>query len=177
MAENPTKPLRILFVCYGNICRSPTAEGLFKALAEEDGVSDRFVVDSAGTAGFHEGEPPESRTAKAAARHGLKLEGRARKAMRSDFSNFDLIVAMDAANANQLKRVAQASGLGARAAPVVKMRDFDSERPGADVQDPYYMGGDAFENTFQVLRRSCRGLLDHLLRHGPMKLPQGAPGR
>ena len=149
----------VLFVCLGNICRSPLAEGVFLAAAEARGLGSRFEADSAGTAAYHSGEPPDPRTTSVAARHGVHLDSIARQATRHDFERFDVIVAMDRSNRRSLE------GLRGRrsrpgAARIVMMRDYDPEPGNPDVPDPYYGGADGFERVYRILERCAEGLLD-----------------
>ena len=153
----------VLFVCLGNICRSPLAEGIFAALARDRGVEGRFHVDSAGTAGYHSGEPPDPRSTAVAAAHGVRLPGHARRVTPRDLERFDVVVAMDRSNQRSLERLRQRSGRNrGNLADIVMMRDYDPEARGADVPDPYYGGSDGFERVYRILERSCRGLLDEL---------------
>lgn len=157
-------PLSVLFVCLGNICRSPLAEGIFRHMAEKRGVGERFVVDSAGTAGYHAGEAPDSRAIAVAVNRGLPiLDSRARKVTFRDLQQPGLVVAMDQSNLRLLKRLRGRSGQAA----VRLMRDYDLDAPGADVPDPYYGGPEGFEEVFRILDRSCRGLLDQLVAQQP----------
>ncbi len=151
----------VLFVCLGNICRSPLAEGVFLAAAEARGLAFRFEADSAGTAAYHSGEPPDPRTTAVAARHGVHLTSIARQATRRDFERFDLIVAMDRSNRRSLERL---SGHRHRpgAARIVMMRDYDPRPGDPDVPDPYYGGADGFERVYRIVERCCEGLLDEL---------------
>lgn len=153
------EPRRVLFVCLGNICRSPLAEGVFRHLAEERGLGDQFLVDSAGTAGYHAGEPPDPRSTAAAERHGVRLTGAARKVARRDVDAPGVVVAMDQSNRRALERLRGRAGQ----AEIVMMGDYDPVDAGADVPDPYYGGPDGFEEVYQILARSCRGLLDDLI--------------
>lgn len=152
----------ILFVCLGNIIRSPLAENLFKQVTEEAGMDSRYSVDSAGTSAWHVGEPPDARMRRTAAEHGLEYRGRARQVEPRDFQRFDLIVAMD--HSNQRDLLAQA-GSDEERAKVYLLRSFDpqvSEEEG--VPDPYYGGPEGFERTYRIVERSVRGLLDALER-------------
>ncbi len=154
-------PVSVLFVCLGNICRSPLAEGVFLAAAEARGLGSRFEADSAGTAAYHSGEPPDPRTTAVAARHGVHLTSIARQATRQDFERFDLIVAMDRSNRRSLERL---RGHRPRpgAARIVMMRDYDPGPDDPDVPDPYYGGADGFERVYRIVERCCEGLLDEL---------------
>ena len=116
---------RVLFVCMGNICRSPTAEGVMRGLVEEAGLSDQIVLDSAGTGGWHVGAAPDRRSVAAAAGRGIRIDGAARQVRRADFDEFDLLVALDDANARDLRRLAPDE----RAAAKVRLlREFDPRR-------------------------------------------------
>lgn len=152
------KPLHILFVCSGNICRSPLAEALFKHLADEAGLGARFVVDSAGTHGYHEGDPADPRTRRVGQRHGVNVTSIARAVVDGDFDRFDLIVAMDRGHRREL--VARAGPVRAR--KIRLMREFEPRADGLDVPDPYYDGQPAFENVHAILDAACRGLLETL---------------
>jgi len=159
-ALRPSDPLSVLFVCLGNICRSPLAEGVFRHMAEKRSLGERFVVDSAGTAGYHSGEAPDSRAIAVAVEHGLPLlDSRARKVTLRDLQQPGLVIAMDRSNLRVLKRLRGGSGQ----ATVRLMRDYDPDAPGADVPDPYYGGPEGFEEVFRILDRSCRALLDKLV--------------
>ncbi|HIE58298.1 MAG TPA: low molecular weight phosphotyrosine protein phosphatase [Anaerolineales bacterium] len=155
------KPQRILFVCLGNIVRSPLAENMFRHLAEQAGLADRYEVDSAGTGGWHVGERPDRRMRQVAARHGFRYDGRARQFQRSDFDHFDLIIAMDAQNRADLRRLARSPEDEAK---IHTLREFDPHGgPTAPVPDPYYGGIDGFEEVYTIVERSCRALLDALI--------------
>ena len=146
---------RILFVCLGNICRSPTAEGVMRRLVREHGLEHEIEVDSAGTGGWHVGAPPDARATEAARRRGTELSGSARRFdPRRDFDRFDLILAMDAENRREL--LALAPDEQARR----KVRMF---RPGdLDVPDPYYGGDDGFEEVLDLVEDAARELLYEL---------------
>lgn len=151
---------RICFVCLGNIVRSPLAENMFMQLAEEAGVSDQYEVDSAGTSAWHVGEAPDSRMRRVAAQHGLRYNGRARQFKRNDFDRFDLVVAMDRENREDL--ISLASNPHDRE-KIHLLREFDPlSEEGAAVPDPYYGGIDGFMETYRVIERSCRSLLKAL---------------
>ena len=153
---------RICFVCLGNICRSPTAEGVMQALVEEAGLSARFVLDSAGTSGYHQGEPADSRSIAAARRRGYSLESRSRQFKASDFSRFDYVVAMDQSNLSGLEQLASSEPERAK---LHLLRDFDEASPeGAEVPDPYYGGPGGFDRVLDICEAGCRGLLAHVRR-------------
>jgi protein-tyrosine phosphatase len=151
-------PVRILFVCSGNICRSPLAEALFKRKAEEAGLLARFHVDSAGTHDYHEGQRADPRACRVARRHGLDVTSIARPVVDQDFDRFDLIVAMDRGHRRQLR----ARAGRAREGKIRLMRDFDPDSAGRDVPDPYYDGEPEFEEVLSILEPACRGLLESL---------------
>ena len=157
--------ISVLFVCLGNICRSPLAEGVFRHVLDEEGLSDRFRVDSAGTGGWHVGESPDHRAMRSAATHGVTLSGHARQVQPEDFTRFDYILAMDQSNLSHLERYRD--GVGGEAA-LYLLREFDPEGgPGAEVPDPYYGGPEGFEHVYEMVDRSCRSLLDHIMEeHG-----------
>ena len=154
-------PVSVLFVCLGNICRSPLAEGIFSSLAESRGLADRFRVDSAGTGAWHTGEPPDTRSIDIAAAHGVRLAGVARQVTRQDFHDFDVVVAMDRSNRRSLERL-RGRGAGAGKADVVMMRAYDPRGGDPDVPDPYYGGSHGFERVYRILVRSCEGLVEDL---------------
>jgi len=149
---------RVLFVCLGNICRSPMGEGLFLHLLVERNLSDKYEVDSAGTANYHVGERPDNRMLRTAEEHGVYLPSKARHTVSSDFKDFDVILAMDQSNYDDLNQIKPNDAT----ADLLKMRDFDEEDKGGDVPDPYFGGADGFEEVFQILKRSCNNLIDFL---------------
>jgi protein-tyrosine phosphatase len=154
--------MRILFVCMGNICRSPTAEGVMRSLLDEAGLAGAVEVESAGTGGWHAGEPPDQRAAEAAARRGVTLEGAARQVRAADFRDFDLLLAMDARNLRELQAMAPDAEARAK---VRLLREFDPGSDGApdlDVPDPYYGGERGFEIVLDQVEAACRGLLREL---------------
>jgi protein-tyrosine phosphatase len=152
--------MRILFVCLGNICRSPTAEGVMRRLLRDAGLD--IEVESAGMGGWHAGEPPDERAAAAAGRRGVTLEGAARQIEPEDFRRFDLLIAMDRSNLRELLALAPDE----EAADKVRLlREFDPAAAAAgdvDVPDPYYGGGRGFETVLDMVEAACRGLLDEL---------------
>ena len=152
--------VKVLFVCLGNICRSPLAEGIFKHLVEKAGLSDKISVDSAGTSGWHIGEPPDPRSIDVALENGILLDSYGRKAVSNDFAEFDYILAMDRNNFHDMKVLSGSSKPGA--AKLLLMRDFDDNGRGLDVPDPYYGGEDGFTFVFELLNRSCRNLLEEI---------------
>jgi protein-tyrosine phosphatase len=162
-----SKEISVLFVCLGNICRSPLAEGVFRHVLDQEGISDRFRVDSAGTGSWHVGESPDHRSVRSAATHGVQLTGHARQVQPEDFRRFDYIVAMDQSNLAHLEQYRD--GVGGEAA-LYLLREFDPEGgPGAEVPDPYYGGPDGFEEVFEIVERSCRGFLDFVVQETGME--------
>lgn len=155
-----TAKTRILFVCLGNIVRSPLGEALFRHHVQEADLGDKYEVDSAGTGAYHVGESPDSRMRQVAAEKGLEYSGRARQAKPTDFDEFDLIIAMDSSNRNNLVRMTKSSDQQAK---IYLMRAFDSEsEPDDSVPDPYYGGIEGFHNTYAIVKRSVKGLLTTL---------------
>lgn len=166
-------PVRICFVCLGNICRSPSAEGVMAKLVADAGLAGAIELDSAGTGGWHVGDPPDERAIAAAGRRGIDLRHlRGRQVHAGDFAWFDLLVAMDRRNLGDLHDLAPDPELRPRA---VLLRSFDpasSRGPGGrpadpdrgelDVPDPYYGGPDGFDHVLDLLEAACTGLLDHV---------------
>jgi protein-tyrosine phosphatase len=150
----------VLFVCLGNICRSPLAEGVFRDQVERSGLSDRFDIDSAGTSSYHTGDSPDPRTVEVAARRGLELRHAARQLRRADLERFHYVVVMDGSNQSRVQRLAdEAPGR----AEVLLLRRFDPEADGElDVPDPYFGGPDGFEQVHDMVERSCSELLAHI---------------
>jgi protein-tyrosine phosphatase len=153
---------RILFVCMGNICRSPTAEGIMRHLAENAGLQDRIIVDSAGTHDYHVGEPPDQRALAAAKKRGIDLSMlRARQIDPGDFERFQLILAMDF---NNLEALQNACPVSHRPRIGLLMR-YARESKAAIVHDPYYRSARDFELVFDYIEDACRGLMLTLLRN------------
>jgi protein-tyrosine phosphatase len=157
---------RLLFVCMGNICRSPLAEGIFAHLADKRGVLAQFTLDSCGTGGWHAGELPDPRARQTASRYGVRLDHRARQFELRDLERFDLLLAMDLANLRALQTH------GAPSARARLLREFDPSIPAAlltseppEVPDPYYGGEDGFDHVYHMLTRACDGLLEAILNH------------
>ncbi|HEX8358831.1 MAG TPA: low molecular weight protein-tyrosine-phosphatase [Longimicrobium sp.] len=159
MSSTP-EPTRILFVCLGNICRSPLAEAVFRHMVRVRGVEGEFEIDSAGTSGYHNGAAPDPRSTETARRRGVELAGRSRKLGADDLRRFDYVIAMDAENLREIRALEAAAGGSAR---IHRLRDWDPERPGADVPDPYYGGPRGFDDVHDIVDRSCEALLEHLL--------------
>jgi protein-tyrosine phosphatase len=148
---------RVLFVCMGNICRSPAAEGVFRKMVDDAGLAAEFDVDSAGTIGYHAGDPADGRMRAAALARGYSLDSRARRISASDFADFDWIVAMDDDNYSDIRSMD--TGQGAR---VVRMCDFGSRHGASEVPDPYYGGPAGFENVLDILEDACGQFLENL---------------
>ena len=160
-----TEPVRVLFVCLGNICRSPTAHGVFESMVQARGLTDRIHIDSCGTGDWHVGHPPDRRASAEAARRGYELDHlRARQVRPADFSEFDYILAMDSANFENVRRKDQTMEFSEK---LIMMREFDEIDKGADVPDPYFGGEGGFQDVFDILDRSTDQLLDHIIKsHG-----------
>jgi protein-tyrosine phosphatase len=171
VSENTPNDARVLFVCMGNICRSPTAEGVFRALLARDRLEERVYVDSAGTGGWHAGEQPDRRAQAAAKKRGYDLSGqRARQVTLNDFHHFHVIAAMDEDNLNHLHSIAPTS----HRERVRLLLDFaDPPLPTREVPDPYYGGVDGFDHVLDLVEAGCEGLL----RHVNDILRSGAPAR
>jgi protein-tyrosine phosphatase len=148
----------VLFVCLGNICRSPAAEGVMRKMLRDASLEDRIAVDSAGTMGYHTGKPADARMRTAAARRGYDLTSRARQLSGRDLSQFDLIVAMDAENFREINRLADGP------APHVRMlSDFLSSQSPSDVPDPYYGGEEGFEQVLDMIEAACPKIIAHMV--------------
>jgi protein-tyrosine phosphatase len=151
--------MKICFVCQGNIIRSPLAENMFRHLAEMRGVDGQYQLDSAGTSAYHVGEPPDRRMRQVARKRGFEYDGQARQFRRDEFDQHDLILAMDRSNLKILKSWADDDQL----AKIHLMREYDPQQGGnLDVPDPYYGGPEGFEDTYEIVKRSCEGLLEAL---------------
>ncbi|HWD10631.1 MAG TPA: low molecular weight protein-tyrosine-phosphatase [Solirubrobacteraceae bacterium] len=170
MSDRAARPVRLLFVCLGNICRSPTAEGVMRALVTEAGMQDDVELDSAGTGAWHAGSGPDERAAAAARSRGVILDGVARRVTPEDFEEFDLLLAMDGENLRELEGMAADESQRAK---VRLLREFDpapaaASAPSAgataggrdlDVPDPYYGADGGFEEVFELVRAACEGLV------------------
>ena len=151
---------RVLFVCLGNICRSPAAEAVFARLVAEAGLSDRITIESAGTGSWHIGQAADRRMRQAARARGIEMTGVARQVSTHDFARFDHIFAMDAENLTNLRRLAPPE----HHHKIRLFRDFDPEGQGADVPDPYYGEADHFDEVLDIVTRASRALLAELTR-------------
>lgn len=154
---------RVLFVCLGNICRSPTAEGVLRRLIEDRGLDGEIVVDSAGTGGWHIGDPPDRRACAEARARGIDISAlRGRQVTADDFERFDLLLVMDADNRRALLRLAPDDAARRK---VRLLREFDPatvEAGDLEVPDPYYGGPDGFARVYDAIDAACRGLLHDL---------------
>jgi protein-tyrosine phosphatase len=155
-------PTKLLFVCLGNICRSPTGEGVMRGIVEQEGVADRFEIDSAGTGSWHVGEPPDRRSVAAAHARGIVIGGAARQVTGEDFYSFDLLLAADRHNLRDLRAIAPTDEHETK---VCMLREFDpmSTPDDLDVPDPYYGGPGGFDEVIDLVDAACRGLLAELL--------------
>lgn len=150
--------MKILFVCLGNICRSPLAEAIMKHKLNEAGLSEKIWVDSCGTASYHIGERPDHRTIRNAAGNGVKMSHVGRQLTASDLEKHDIILAMDKSNYDNILRLKNASQFIDK---LKLMRDFDDD-PGDEVPDPYYGEERDFQQVFDILNKSVDGLIAHL---------------
>ncbi|SEA09934.1 protein tyrosine phosphatase [Thiothrix caldifontis] len=153
--------VKVLFVCMGNICRSPTAQGVFAHLVQSQGLADRILIDSAGTHAYHIGKPPDSRSQAAAKDRGLDLsEQRARKVDMLDFERFDYILAMDRANLQDLQQLA----FPPQQERIYLFMRFATRWNTDEVPDPYYGGSSGFERVLDMIEDAAEGLLEHIRR-------------
>lgn len=151
---------RVLFVCLGNICRSPLAEGVFRDYLAKNGLEDHWEVDSAGTSGWHNGELPDRGSIRIAAENGVDIrDQRSRQLVVEDFDRFDYIVGMDASNLKKIRALREPTD-----GQLLLMRDFDASAPGTDVPDPWSHGDDAFRSVYRILEGCMPGLMRHFER-------------
>ena len=156
-----TGKYNVLFICLGNICRSPAAQAVMQAMVDERGLTDRFYIDSAGIGGWHIGDLPDKRMRVHARPRGYELTHRARKVRSADFEDFDLIVGMDASNVDDLCNLAMTLEQQDK---VVMMGDYIRRYPNYDhVPDPYYEGSEGFELVLDLLEDACDNLLDRII--------------
>ena len=156
-----TRPIKVMFFCLGNICRSPLGEGLFLRAVADRGLADRFEVASSGTSGFHVGESPDPGSVRVARAHGVDITNqRAQKLTSAHLTGYDYVVGMSASNMRDARRMR-----GAEAANLLLLRDFepDPARRGLDTPDPYYIGGDSFDEVYGIVDRCVGRLLDHIV--------------
>jgi protein-tyrosine phosphatase len=154
--------MRLLFVCLGNICRSPTAEGVMRSLVHEAGLQDEVELESAGTGSWHVGSPPDARASAAARSRGIALDGASRQVTPEDFDHFDLLLAMDRSNLRELRRLAPSEEARAK---MRLLREFDpagAEAEDLDVPDPYYGAPGGFEEVFDLVHGACEGLVEQI---------------
>jgi protein-tyrosine phosphatase len=154
------EPTRVLFICLGNICRSPAAEGVFLHLLEREGLEQAFEVDSAGTGGWHVGNTADARMRSAASRRGIHLPSRARQLEPADLTRFDHILTMDGDNFSAVQAMARRHPARARIAPIT---EHCRHHQASEVPDPYYGGAQGFEQVLDLLEDACSGLLEDLL--------------
>lgn len=150
----------VLFVCLGNICRSPLAEGVFRSIVSAEGMEHRFEIDSAGTSDYHIGSSPDARTIEEAQQRGLVLEHAARQITVEDLERFDYVIAMDASNLGNVERLARKQR---GRAEVHLLRSFDAESgDDLEVPDPYFGGPEGFAQVHDLVERASHGLLSHI---------------
>jgi len=150
--------VNVLFVCMGNICRSPTAEGYFRHIVEEAGLADKIKIDSAGTHAYHIGSPPDNRAQAAASKRGIDLSTlRGRKVENKDFNNFDYVLGMDNSNHSDLQEVA-----GGNADNLFMFLEFSNNFSETEVPDPYYGGDQGFEHVLDLIEDASMGLLNDI---------------
>ncbi|MEM9664718.1 MAG: low molecular weight protein-tyrosine-phosphatase [Bacteroidota bacterium] len=161
--------IKVLFVCLGNICRSPLAEGVFRHQVQQAGLAHAFEIASAGTGAWHVGEPPDARMRQTAQAHGISLAGqRAQQVNPADLDRYDLVLAMDPTNQRDLQALAARPSSGQA---VRLFRDFDPQPGDRAVPDPYYGGPEGFETVYRIVDRTCRALLQHLIDQHQLSVP------
>ncbi|GJL77070.1 MAG: protein-tyrosine-phosphatase [Nitrospinaceae bacterium] len=156
--------IEVCFVCLGNICRSPLAQGVFEKLVAKEGLDDKILISSAGTGNWHIGSPPDERMQKTANKYNVQLNSRGQQFQTSDFKQLDLILAMDHSNLMALEQI---SPDPKQTEKLRLFRSFDPEANGdLDVPDPYYGGGKGFEIVYQIVERTCPIILEFLKKQG-----------
>jgi protein-tyrosine phosphatase len=148
---------RVLFICMGNICRSPAAEIVFRKMVGDGGRGDEFEIDSAGTIGFHKGNPPDQRMAAHLAKRGYRIEGRSRQLQAADLNDFDILLTMDEENLADTLALDPTGGLLHKVKPFV---DFLREHETPRIPDPYYGGDQGFAHVIDLLEDGCSALLE-----------------
>lgn len=161
--DSSKSPIGVLFVCLGNICRSPVAECVFRHHATARKLEGKFTIDSAGTSGYHDGDSPDDRSVAAARKRGVTVEGVSRKLVPADLRSFHYVIAMDSDNLAGCQALQRKHGGTAR---LHLLREWDAEASAGakDVPDPYYGGASGFDEVHSIADRSCAALLDHLVR-------------
>jgi protein-tyrosine phosphatase len=153
------KPFKVCFVCLGNICRSPTAEGVLQHLVNKRSLQPYFEIDSAGTSAYHTGESANTHIQRIANRHGVMLHSKARRFESVDLSRFDMVLAMDNENVSNIRQLDPGQRYDEK---ITLLRAFDPAMESREVPDPYTGGLEGFENVFGIIERSCKNLLDKL---------------
>jgi protein-tyrosine phosphatase len=152
--------VKVCFVCLGNICRSPLAQGVFEGLVENEGLQGQIIISSAGVGNWHIGNPPDSRMQQTAQKHGISLNSRARQFQDTDFEDIDLVLAMDHSNLNALQKMRPEVELKDK---LFLFRSFDpNSNNNLEVPDPYYGGDQGFEMVYQIVERTCPKILEYL---------------
>lgn len=169
--RNAPKRIKVMFVCMGNICRSPLAEGVFRHLVREAGLDGQFEIASSGTGAWHVGQAPDHRMRRTAARHDISLDGQvAQRFERADLKDFDHIYVMDRENRRGVLALVRREQDREK---VALFRDFDPQPGDRQVPDPYYGGAEGFEEVYRIVERTARALLGHLVEeHQLTPLPQ-----
>lgn len=153
------KKYKVLFVCLGNVCRSPAAEGILKKMANERGLDGQIMIDSAGTSGYHNGDLPDYRMRKHGSKRGYNFDSLSRKFIANDLDLFDIIIAMDDSNYHNI--LALAPDLESEK-KVYRMVDFSQKHMHDHIPDPYYSGADGFELVLDLLEDACEGLINKI---------------
>ncbi len=158
--DNDKKEVKVLFVCMGNICRSPSGEAVMNSYIRKSGLFDKIKCDSAGTIAYHAGEPADSRMQRHAKKRSYNLTGISRQVIKSDFDEFDYIIAMDNDNYTDLEKLFMPSAM--YSGKLKRMTDYCTKPNPGYVPDPYYGGSDGFEQVLDILEDACEGLLKHI---------------
>lgn len=160
MSDNSTQKVSVLFVCMGNICRSPAGEGVFQKLIDDATVSKNFEVDSAGTIDYHVGHKADARMRAAASKRGYDLTSRARHVQASDLETFDHVIAMDRENLSYLKRLSNQINDSEVGRKIELLSDYLDDSWPSDVPDPYYGGDDGFEYVLDMIEQACPKMIE-----------------